>query len=64
VSSPEFNRELIRLANRDRLDAGNVIDLLIFADFSMARTGMRYDLIEPHDIYSLWKGSLDEDSEP
>lgn len=62
--NPEFQRELIRLANRDRQDANGVIDLIIFAGFAFGRPDVRYDLIEPQDIFDLWKGSFDGDFEP
>lgn len=62
--SPSIRRDLIRLANRDRLDAQNVSDLLSYAELiysmpAILRDGEPYP--EPSELYALWKDSFDEE---
>lgn len=61
--SPEQRRELLRLANRDRLDREQVADLIQYAEliYSMPeglRNGQPYP--EPPELYTIWKESFDE----
>ena len=44
-------RELIRLANRDGLNADQIADILSMSDFYLG--------FEPHEIYAAWKESFD-----
>lgn len=51
MSSAEVRRELIRLANRNRLNGDQVADILALAEFYVGQ--------EPHEIYQAWKDSFD-----
>lgn len=63
--SPEFIRELIRLANRDRQDATGVIDLLMLAGMVYSRSSKEdRALITPQVVWDTWKDSFDGDFEP
>ncbi len=63
--SPEFKRELIRLANRDRQNHEGVIDLFMTAEmvYAQVRTDDRH-LVTPQVIFDTWKDSFDGDFEP
>mgnify|MGYP003526649727 FL=1 len=53
--SPEFRRELIRIANRNRLSADDVIDLQNLAEYGVTVLGYE----TPLDVYTDWRDSLD-----
>ena len=46
-------RELIRLANRDGLNADQIADILSMSDFYLG--------FEPHEIYTAWRDSYDDE---
>ncbi len=63
--SPEFKRELIRLANRDRQDHEGVIDLFMTGEMVYAQVrGSDRDLVTPNVVFDTWKDSFDGDFEP
>lgn len=51
MSSAEFNREIIRLGNRDGLNGSQILDILELADFYLG--------FEPIEVYTAWKESFD-----
>lgn len=53
--SPEYNRSLIRIANRDRLNATEVENLLEFGTGMIAFTPD----IDPEELLDIWKESFD-----
>lgn len=53
--SPEFRRELIRLANRDRMCAEDILDLVALAEFEHG-TGMNPTV---NGVLADWKDSFD-----
>lgn len=63
--NPELNRELIRLANRERFTADDVTDLLHLAQMLLAqiRNDDDRELVTAEHIMDFWKESF-EDVEP
>lgn len=56
-----MRRELIRLANRERMDAEDVTDLIHLAEMLMARivTPEDRELVTAEHVLDFWKESFD-----
>lgn len=57
---PEFVRELIRTANRERLNASEVRSLVDFAEGMVMLTGEEQNRAGVYAITEMWKESFDE----
>lgn len=57
---PEFVRELLRVANRERLNSSEVSSLLLFAEGMIILSGEEQNRAGVYAITEMWKESFDE----